>query len=116
MDLDPGEDLEFKVPEGGVEVPERLKGGFGYLFEGIQKKLGFEVLLDLMAPRPGKCPCVYVENPIEKLNDFVLPRLRAELDLEELAQQTWVAPFRMVLFFMLFSGFVVVVVVVLRQW
>jgi len=101
--------------EGLVEVPQRIIDGFNRLGEEFERKMGFKTWGDMMQPQPGVMDEICVFNPIRHFNGQTLPELRACLNFEELSQQGWVSPLRMVLLFMIVCMFISSIVTVLRQ-
>jgi len=63
---------------------------------------------EMMKARPGNPDfLIYVENPIRNFSGIALPSFRAELDLNELARQSWVSMLRMMLLFIVVCIFLV---------
>ena len=97
-------------------VPNRITEGFQHLRDGFASKLGFDTIVSMMQPVPGEPDFViYAKNPFPEFSGVSLPEMRAELNLNELAQQQWVSMLRMVLLFIVVMTFVSAVVTTLRQ-
>ena len=105
-------ELDFELPE--VKIPQRVTDAFNELGERFTNMLG---LPDGFMQFQGRSPdfLIYVENPIRKLGDINLPSFRAELRLDELAQQSWVSMLRDMLLFIVVCLFLSSIVTVLRQ-
>lgn len=99
-----------------VQIPQRLKDRFSKLRTDFVSKTGLNAFKNMFQYRAGKMDKLCVSNPIREFNGVELPEMKACLDLDELAQQSWVPLLRNVLLFMVVCMFVGAVVVVLRQY
>ena len=114
------EEPDYEFPTGGIAIPEwvreQVREGYGNLYNQFSSKLGFDKIVDMMRIPSGSPDfLIYVENPIRNFSGIELPSFRKELDLNELARQSWVPMLRMMLLFIVVFMFISSVITVLRQ-
>jgi len=105
--------MKFKLPR--FAVPQRLLDTVEDLMArsgGLSNKL--RGLTNVSTGDSGFS--IVIENPFREFEGHLFPAMRSEFRMNDLADASWVPMMRTVLLFMVVLGFILSVIIVLRQY
>jgi hypothetical protein len=99
-----------------VQIPESITQQYTALWNEFQSRLGAEAIKSHLKVTGGSFGKFCIENPIKELGSYKMPEIKACLDFNELAEESYMKLIRTVLLFMVVMMFISSVFVVLRQY